>query len=221
MKIKIGISSNINFFEKTLDRAIDSYLECGIEENDILISVGGAEIEYSKIYRNIKIDFICPNAFDWTFPINLLYKKYNSDYWFLTHDTAYAGKSFKDNIYKRIVNNDPYVSLNSSFTKSTGLVRQDYIFNDRNINFLKSIEKSVLDLKDARNIKQWIMDSNIENYLFDENKHYFSDKTFQTIDYTNSTYNHGNEKRRLDFFPELDYYKLSTNYDGQPINISL
>jgi len=146
MKIKIGISSNIRFFETTIEKCINSYVKAGIEKREIYVTVGESPEEKTLMIDEVTFDFVKYNCFDWTFSINLLEKKYNSDYWFIGHDTAFVGPKFKEIIYDRINRNEPYVALNSSFTKSTGLLRKDYYFNENNLNFLLFLKEKCLEI---------------------------------------------------------------------------
>lgn len=221
MKIKIGISSNINFYEKTIEKAINSYIAAGIDNRDIHVAVGGSQEEKTQLIENVTFDFVKYNSFDWTFSINLLEKQYKSDYWFITHDTAFAGPKFKNIIYNRIQRNEPYVALNSSFTKSTGLLRKDYYFNEDNVNFLKFFKQKSLEILDPAEIKKFIMASDIENKLFGKKEFYFCDNSSILMEYGENYYQENGSKRLLEYFPELDYFKLSSNFGGAPLTHKL
>jgi len=221
MKIKVGLSSNIRFFETTIEKCISSYINSGIEKKDIHVAIGESPEEKTLIIDEVTFDFVKYNCFDWTFSINLWEKKYESDYWFIGHDTAFVGPNFKNIIYDRIKANEPYVALNSSFTKSTGLLRKDYYFNEENLKFLLFLKDKCLEIKDPEEIKKWMLKIDIENKLFGEKKFYFCNNSSRLIGHDSNFYKENGTKRLLEYFPELDYYKLSSNFGGAPSTAQL
>lgn len=103
-KFKIIIASNINYYTKTFKKLIESLLLCGFEKSDIIFYISGDNSQYKKrtvtFIEGIKCIFVPFNSFEVTPLIDISINKKEFEYFFLLHDTCYAGPEFKAKISK-------------------------------------------------------------------------------------------------------------------------
>jgi hypothetical protein len=232
MKIKFAISSNINYYKITIDKIIPSLLRSGIPASDIYMFAGGAQ-EYKFLTNQYNINFYEAdhNSIDLTGLISIIDLNLQSDYWFLLHDTCFAG----DNFYKNILNFkydssiDAIRGVGQGTSMNIGAYSNKYLYSVKNLlehnknkNYLKenlqkiklkgvSFENLLLDVQKLNwytkvnnvFINQEIEKIKILNY---SNKYLWADSG-QKIDF------YENQTARIKcYFEDIDLYKYAANY---------
>lgn len=221
-KIAFTINSNRNFYLITLPKVLRSLLDAGIEEQSIVVIVGGfddasegfAMAEELKDYWNIeKIYTTKQNSCDHTtfnfladYP--MLFSEF--DYLFYIHDTCWVGADFL-NRFKELTPHDQVDSygLTESWSMNIGLYNIDYLLSKKDeIRLALNTDNS----PDVVNVwKQW--GALTEDYLMNKaHGFYASANPLESVKMENP---YGTDvKRRTRYFHCLDLYKSQSNWDG-------
>jgi len=214
--IKIAISSNINFSEKSLPIIIPSLLEVGISKEDIYVFINGCDIYENKTQNNINYFYLNYNSYEYTPLIEIVEKELKSEYWFLIHDTCKVGKNFKNFLYNIPESKPEKMALKNKPAMSIGSYRYDYLLTVK--DKLLSIKNYDLSKESLMKWKLWGVPN--EDYILwmSEPKPfiYNNDNRWDVIDYKNwfST----KTIRRTEYYYSLDLYKNKSNW-GQSVNM--
>ena len=231
MKIKIAIATNINFCNKTIPVIVETLLASGIDQNDILVFNGGFNQREKKSENGIETILLDHNSFEYTPLIDISENELQSDYWFLLHDTCFAG----DNFYKNILNFkydssiDAIRGVGQGTSMNIGAYSNKYLYSVKNLlehnknkNYLKenlqkikfkgvSFENLLLDIQKLNwytkvnnvFINREIEKIKIANY---SDKYLWADSG-QKIDF------YENQTARIKcYFEDIDLYKYAANY---------
>ena len=203
-KIKICISSNVDFQNKTLPVLLNSLDDVGISTDDILVTVGGDERDRHQTVEGLMMDYIQERAFEFTSFVNILKKGYEADYWFLLHDTCEVTSIFRDFFYEKvdsILKNQPYsVKLtNEGHSNSMGIYSEKLLLDNKSffLNECPNKPKSFF----VKNEDRFIIDS--KYYIC--NKDLFPNKK-------KDVYNTGTP-RYIQKFPDIGLIKYKANHN--------
>ncbi len=155
--MKYLISSNINYYLDTYPVLISSMLQADIHPKDIILVVGGIEDEIETTYvneDNINICFVKYNSFDLTsliFISNNL-NKFESNHYFLLHDTCLVGPNFKK-LAENFKEIDLVKTLRNGISLNIGMYSKKCIEeNEDFLNTLKFYPKTYNELQKTKEI---------------------------------------------------------------------
>ena len=118
--IKIAIATNKNFYELSLPIVIPSLLEAGIEPKDIFVFNSGFDVFNMEIIDGITHYYLNHNSYEYSPLIEICDKEFQSEYWFLIHDTCKVGPRFKELLNNIPENKPEKLSLKTSPAMSIG-----------------------------------------------------------------------------------------------------
>jgi hypothetical protein len=218
--IKIAITTNKNFFEKSLPILIPTLIDCGINKDDIHVFNAGFD-KYSKgIVNGITYHNLDHNSFEYSALIEICEKEIVSEYWFLIHDTCKVGKKFKELLYNIPEEKPVKMALKINPSMSMGLYSYNYLLENKNKLF--HIKNSDYSKESMSKWKIWGVPN--EDYimwktepkpkLYNENE-----KNWSVVD----NYNwYGTDTiRRTEYYPSLDLYKNKSNWGQTGYNMVL
>ena len=208
--IKIGITSHIDFYKKTVNIALRYYAQAGIENDMIYVFIGGCtEESYEKI-NNIHYYFVTHNSIDYTAMVEIVEKEIESEYWFLIHDTAIVGSKFKELLYNFPIGAEK-VALLPFPAMNIGLY---------NYQYLLGIKDTILTLKNTdysyeaiQRFKKFGIDQ--EDYILfntPPKPALYGPEEWYITNYEN--WYGSNSRRRVEYYPNLDIYKSKSNWTG-------
>jgi hypothetical protein len=129
--IKIAISTNKNFYEKSLPILIPTLIDCGINKDDIHVFNAGFS-KYSKgIVNGITYHNLDHNSFEYSPLIEICEKELVSEYWFLIHDTCKVGEKFKELLYNIPEEKPVKMALKIRPSMSIGLYSYNYLLENK------------------------------------------------------------------------------------------
>lgn len=94
------ISSYVKYYEKTLPSLIKSLIDDGINPNNIKIYVAGSDKEYTSTYLGCYIKYVSHNSYEYTALIEYSNEIWESEWFFLLHDTCKIESGFKEKTEK-------------------------------------------------------------------------------------------------------------------------
>jgi hypothetical protein len=145
--VKIGISSNVDFYEKTIPICVKSIIDSGFDPSDIYVFVGGygGDYEIMDVGFNVKA-YKCPhNSFDFTSVVSIIEMGITDYNWFLLHDTIEVDSNFKEILDSQVlysgkrVNRFPSMSM-GSYDKNSFSLAESKIDVIKNISKDKCVE---------------------------------------------------------------------------------
>jgi hypothetical protein len=221
-KIVFAINSNRNFYLLSLPKALRSLLDAGVDEDSIMVIVGGFDDEFEgkamaeelKDYWKInKIHTTKQNSCDYTtfnFLADYPDKFSQFDYLFYMHDTSWVGNDFLNRLKEHTPHEqvDSY-GLTGSWSMNIGLYNIDYLLSkEEEIRKALNTDNS----PDVINIwKQW--GATTEDYLMNKaDGCYTNANALESLKLENP---YGSDiKRRTRYFHCLDFYKSQSNWNG-------
>jgi hypothetical protein len=138
-KKKVVINSNINYYEKTCTTLINSLVKFGVNKEDIILMIGGAEKIEKFNYHGVESYFLDNNTIDFTAFIGILDLELTNsiDYFFYIHDTTVINsKRFSNVFYKYPVKKEhaysigTFISMNIGFYSKESLIKSNTIIMD-------------------------------------------------------------------------------------------
>jgi hypothetical protein len=143
MKIQYIVSSNVNYYEKTLPIIIGSLKNANVE--NILIYIGGSETDFETTYDGIYCKFVTHNSFDYTGIIEFVNNPNDCDYVFLLHDTCEVDTDFKNKVENFDINKDiVYVTNLHVGQCNFAMIRYNLVINNKHyFNTLKNCNKEM------------------------------------------------------------------------------
>jgi hypothetical protein len=215
MKIKICISSHIKSYEKTYPIIVDSLIKSGVPPEDIYFFIGGYDRYYNISKDGINIYKVNHNSMDLTNIISILDIGLESDYWFAIHDTCYVGDNFYNKLTSYNIITDTVLLTGTGVSMNMGTYKH---------NYLLSIKDQLLKIKNESNSPEDIL--RLKKYLIRYEDLFLKDKgqSYNISPHitTHSTHNiyETTTERILQYFPDIDFYKLKANW-GQSQNNTL
>ena len=218
--IKIAISTNKNFYEKTLPILLPTLIDSGINKEDIHVFNAGFD-KYSKgIVNSITYHNLDHNSFEYSPLIEICEKELVSEYWFLIHDTCKVGKDFKELLYNIPEDKPVKMALKIIPSMSMGLYSYNYLLENKQKLF--DIKNSDYSNESMSKWKRWGVPN--EDYimwktepkpkLFNEDKPKWS-----VVD--NYNWYDTETIRRTEYYPSLDLYKNKSNWGQTGPNMVL
>jgi len=144
-EIKFAISSHISTQHKTLPVLLKSLSEAQIDNENVLVVIGGSPKEYIERKNGVLHSYVTHNSFDHNAIIDIVEKDWGGDWWFIMHDTTKAGLKFQE----RLLNIGPKAShvaalkegwLNMGlFSKEALRDMSGYILQLKNCNKMQAI----------------------------------------------------------------------------------
>ena len=140
--LKIGISSNVNFYKKTIPVCVGSIIKSGFNPSSIYVFIGGYDGEYEEIDVGLNVNaYKCPhNSFDFTSVVSIIDLNMTDNNWFILHDTVEVDHNFKDILSSELsktgkkINRFPSMSMGSYDSDSFSLAKEK-------INQIRNISK--------------------------------------------------------------------------------
>jgi len=214
MKIKIAISTNINFYKLSLPIIIPSLIESGIEKDDIHVFNGGFNEYKFEIIDGINHHYLDHNSYEYAPLIEICDKELESDYWFLIHDTCKVGDRFKDLLYNIPPNMPEKLALKSRPSMCMGTYKYSYLLTLKekllSIKNKDYSEESMIYWKNwAVYNEDFIMWMNDPQPIIYNNNNEWSIVTYENWYGTNT-------ERRTEYYPSLDIYKNKSNWGQSP-----
>lgn len=207
MKIVINSHKKSNI---ALQHLLESFKENNIDCYDIIIVIGGYyDLDNYIIIEDNKFTYIYANhnSIDFTGLITLM-ELYNDidEYYLYLHDTCKIGKNFYNKIKSIDLTNVTSIKINKKFSMNMG------IYSQKLINEFKQFLLTKKNTNESECIKFKIIDFN-EDYIFNNDKNNIVLDNFDSwihsepVDY----YNTGT-MRIIEYYPNLDLYKLKANW---------
>jgi hypothetical protein len=208
MKIVINshVKSNI-----ALQHLLESLKENDINYCDVIIVIGGYyKLNNYRIIKNGNITYIHANhnSIDFTGLITLLELYYNdtNEYYVYLHDTCKIGKNFYNKIKSIDLTNVSSIKINKSFSMNIGIYSQSIInkFKDFLLSKKNTDENRCMEFKSYCYCEDYIFNNDTNNKLLDD---------YDGWNYTGPTnyYNTGT-MRIVEYYPNLDLYKIKANW---------
>jgi hypothetical protein len=208
MKIVINshIKSNI-----ALHHLLKSLKENDINYCDVIVIIGGHyNLNNYKITKDENIRYILANhnSIDFTGLITLLelYSHNTNEYYVYLHDTCRIGKQFYNKIKSIDLTNVSSIKINKNFSMNIGIYSQviinnfkDFLLSKKNTN-----ENECMRYKSVNYNEDYIFNNDKNNKLLDN---------YNAWNYTGPTnyYNTGT-MRIVEYYPNLDLYKIKANW---------
>ena len=212
MKIKICISSHIKSYEKTYPILVDSLIKSGVPSEDIYFFIGGYD-KYENISKDgINIYTVPHNSMDLTNIISVIDLDLESDYWFAIHDTCYVGEDFYSKLISYNITTDTVLLTGPGVSMNMGSYKYTYLL---------SIRDRLLNYKNKSNLPDDILKLKIslirnEDIFLKDKGVVYNSSPHVTTQLDDNIY--GTETERiLQYFPDIDFYKLKANW-GQDTN---
>lgn len=221
MKIKIAISTNINFYKSSLTIVIESLINAGIEKKDIYVFNSGFEEKKYETFDGVKFYFLNHNSFEYSPLIEIVEREIESEYWFLIHDTCKVGNKFKELLYNIPNNNPDKIALKTKPSMSIGSYRYDYLIKTK--EKILSIKNTDLSYEALLKWKLWgvpnedyiLWMTDPEPFIYNNNSNWYVIREENWFE--------SNTIRRTEYYESLDLYKNKSNWgqtgDKMVINI--
>ena len=219
MKIKIAISSNKFFFQKTFPILKKSLIESGFENKDIYLFIGQFDNFYKKIIDDINIFQLDYSCFEYNSLICIVENYIESDYWFLMQDTCTAGKNFKKLLYTRTDFNKEKIALKHYPSMSIGGYKYNYLLKYR--DDLIALKNKDYSEDGIQKFKFWTC-HNEDYLLWRKDRELCSTYDFENHGFKFTNFDHENiygaETFRIkEYYPQLDITKYKSNFGSGPI----
>ena len=206
--LKFTISSHKNFYDKTINIIVPSLLDSGIPSKDIYFFIGGYDV-YESMPNDYDINLYkaSHNSIDFTGLISVIDLTIKSDYWFLCHDTCKAGTKFYSNIQKHKFNTDTIRLTSESRSMNIGAYKQSYIYGikDKILSYRGSSDTKY----NIQKLKKRLIDEE-DSVLKSDSIGNFNKSPRKILD-SNNIYD-SNVKRITEYFPDIDFYKMKSNW---------
>jgi hypothetical protein len=209
--MKIIINSHINGHIPLahLLKSITSHPE--FNDFEVIVFIGGlyniTDYEINKI-NNITYINCNHNSIDFTGLISLseLYEKNLNEYYIYLHDTCKIGENFYKKIKSIDLTNVSSIKINKTYSMNIGIYSQKII--NKFYNFLQTKkntdENQCMKFKSIDSCEDYIFNSDPNNIVLDN---YNEWNYTGPIDY----YNTGT-MRIIEYYPNLDLYKMKANW---------
>lgn len=219
--ITIVISSCKKYSPTTLPILTTSLLKAGFHTDEIVVVSGGYDArKETKKYNNLTYIEVEQNSFDLTALIDVVENDFiKTGYCFLLHDTCYVGPSFKKLVIEHDYKSTNCIKLCSGSSigpsMNIGLYSKKFLFeNKETLINLKNLDNTPQGIQQAK--RRAVESEDILFFLHEckEPVKWFCTK-FQPLETSASTiYNNVDvsSARKIDYYPELDLYKLKANF---------
>ncbi len=209
--IKICISSVKSYSEKTLPIIIPSLINSGIDSRDIFVFEGGhhkRNIIQKDEYTLIQTDH---DSLEFTGLIDIVEYEIESDYWFNIQDTCKVGLDFKKLLYNIPKNSPDKIALRHINSMNIGSYKYSYLMKHK--NKLMKIKNQDYSEKKLKKLKEWniFCEDYILYKLLDSETFKYNENISDYIIIDEPSW-YGENKRIIEFYPQLDLYKAKANY---------
>jgi hypothetical protein len=208
MKIVINSHTKSNI---ALQHLLESFKENNINYCDVIVVIGGYyNLDNYEIIKNEDITYIHANhnSIDFTGLITLmeLYNDNINEYYVYLHDTCKIGNNFYNKIKSIDLNNVSSIKIKNCNSMNIG------IYSQRIINDFKDFLLSKKNTNENECMKYKSINFN-EDYIFNNDKNNILLDNYNDYIYTGPTdyYNTGT-MRRVEYYPNIDLYKIKANW---------
>ena len=209
MKIVINSHTKSNI---ALQHLLESLKENDIIKYcDIIVVIGGHyNLSNYEFVKDENITYISANhnSIDFTGLITLLelYNNNINEYYLYLHDTCKIGKNFYNKLKSIDLTNVSSIKINKTFSMNIGIYSQTIINNFK--DFLLSKKNT----NEKECMKYKTVDYN-EDYIFNNDTNNTLLENYDGWNYTGPTdyYNTGT-MRIVEYYPNLDLYKIKANW---------
>ena len=204
--INFAISSNVDFYKKTIPVIVPSLLRQGYKPENIWVFIGDENKNFGRVNHVRACVYNVPiRAFEFTAAIGIMdYFPDPDRYWFLMHDTCVAGPNFRALLESKI-KQDEVTALNSDGLNNMGLCCTSYLLSHKSkLESYRgySVDK-LLELK-RKTISE-------EGWLFRGSPSNLCTRHRMELDVPTVEI-YGTENRKLEYWEEIDLYKYKSNY---------
>ena len=207
MKIVINSHAKSNI---ALQHLLESLKENDINYCDVIVVIGGYyNLNNYEISKDENITYIHANhnSIDFTGLITLL-ELYNNtnEYYVYLHDTCKIGKNFYNKIKLIDLTNVSSIKINKSFPMNIGIYSQRIIneFSDFLLSKKNTNESECMKYKSINYNEDYIFNNDQNNKLLDN---------YDGWNYTGpSDYYNTGTMRIVEYYPNLDLYKIKANW---------
>lgn len=208
MKIVINSHAKSNI---ALQHLLESLKENDIHYCDVIVVIGGHyHLKNYVISKEENITYILANhnSIDFTGLITLyeLYSNKTNAYYVYLHDTCKIGKNFYNKLKSIDLRNVSSIKINKNFSMNIG------IYSQRVINTFKDFLLSKKNTNENECMRFKSTNYN-EDYIFNNDKNNKILGNYDGWNYTGPTdyYNTGT-MRIVEYYPNLDLYKIKANW---------
>ena len=214
MKIVINSHSKSNI---ALQHLLESLKENDINYCEVIVVIGGYyHLNNYEITKDKNITYISANhnSIDFTGLITLL-ELYNNtnEYYMYLHDTCKIGKNFYKKIKSIDLTSVSSIKINKPFSMNIGIYSQRIIneFSDFLLSKKNTNENDCIQFKSNGN----------EDYIFNNDPNNIVLDNYDGWNYTGPMdyYNTG-IMRIVEYYPNLDLYKIKANYCQGPLTLN-
>lgn len=239
--MKYLVNSNLHFSSKSLKILIPSMLDCGISPKDILVVIGGSNINSEYFHEtglymclNVKFNSIDQNCFYAMKKNEVIFK---DDYYYYMHDTTKVGPQFKNSI-ENFFNLFREKNLNTmknarGYSGNMGFYKKDFILKTFYEDELYLKHEKELTSEDSPNHVEKLERKKSLSYELEDriflNDRLLSGGNFHAISEIPKfhsekidIYGTGNT-RIISHHDKIDLYKFGANgffWEGSPLNNS-
>jgi len=215
--VRFAISTCAKFAPHTLPVITTSLFATGIAAEQILIVNGGKKQEFASSFNGISMLCVQQNSFEYTPLIEVVERGLESPYWFLLHDTCFAGPRFGELVVQLPTDTPKKVAMKRTPSMSIGLYESSYLFHHKDrLLAIKNMDSSPQALQAW---KQWGVPN--EDYMLwkltDEPTPVYHPDLHGPDEWNYQghadPYDTG-KQRRIEYFPQLDLYKAKSNWQG-------
>ena len=207
MKIVINSHAKSNI---ALQHLLESLKENDINYCDVIVVIGGYyNLNNYEISKDENITYIHANhnSIDFTGLITLL-ELYNNtnEYYVYLHDTCKIGKNFYNKIKLIDLTNVSSIKINKKFSMCIGIYSQKIIneFNDFLLSKKNTNEIECMKYKSINFDEDYIFNNDQNNKVLDN---------YHGWNYTGpSDYYNTGTMRIVEYYPNLDLYKIKANW---------
>ena len=226
MEITYVVNSNYSFYKTTLPVLFDSLNKTGYPWKDkFVVIVGESPDTKVEIIDGVKHMFVTYGGIDFTgaFFIAENYDLF-TDFIFYTHDTVYVGPNFFNLVHLNF-KGKYYKKLSSTYSMNIGLFRKElfkrYYEKIKHLKFTQIDEKTRQEFKHIggryEDIISRLVDDDMEIFNEQALGHSFHNSGHETYIQVDADIYKTNNRRKVFYVPELDFYKVKANIGGKAL----
>lgn len=208
--INFCISSNINFYEKTLPVLVHSLMNSEVPVENIYFFIGGSDkYQFVDNEYGINLFYVPHNSFDFTALVSVIELDLKSKFWFLLHDTCFVDLEFYHKLNQINLGDLFLVPLTSDArSMNMGLYSDSFILNKKDF-ILKNYKNTNYETTELQKFKSRLVEQ--EDTLFDGQFSFTLNRKKRIVSEPVDFYKNG-VLRIVEKFPDIGLSKVKANW---------